>query len=178
MRNALSSARPGSAGPVISLLGCVAATTLLGACGGASPSSTPAGKPAPPASQSAPSTGPAAQLAPFVGRWSGGPSGALDINAGGTGRFTYSDTSSCPNAPLSGCGVTGSADFTLTSIANGTATGNVTAISNPNHDSLGEPVTIVLGSANGKGVVLTVSIGKMKDWNFCNDTSTGWCAGG
>jgi hypothetical protein len=177
MRNGPRSAGLTPTRRLLSLVGCIAATTLVGACGG-SQSATPAGKPATPTSQSAAPTGLDAQLAPFLGRWSGGHAGVVEINSGGTGRFTYSDTSSCPNAPLAGCGVTGSADFTLTSIAKGTATGSVTASSNPSHDTVGEPVTIVLGSANGKGAVLAVSLGKMKDWNFCNDTSTGWCAEG
>jgi len=152
--------------------------TLLGACGGASPPSTPAGKPAPPAGQSAPPTGLAAQLAPFLGHWSGGHVGALDIHSDGTGRYSYEDVSTCPNAPLAGCGITGTTGFKLTSVANGTATGSVTASSNPAHDTVGEPVTIVQSSANGLGVVLQVSIGKMQGWNFCNETSPHWCAEG
>ena len=163
---------------LLSLLGCLAAMTFLGACGGASPPSTPAGKPAPPAGQSAPPTGLGAQLAPFLGQWSGGHSGGLNIQSDGTGRWEYADVSTCPNAPLSGCGITGTTDFKLTSVANGTATGSVTASSNPTHDSMGEPVTIVQSSANGLGVVLEVSIGKMQGWNFCNETSPHWCAEG
>jgi hypothetical protein len=102
----------------------------------------------------------------------------LDIQSDGTGRWTYSDFASCPDAPLSGCGITGTTDFTLASVDNGTATGKVTATSSPVHGAVGSPVTIVQGSANGLGVVLAVSMGKMKDWNFCNKTSPHWCAGG
>lgn len=164
--------------PLISLLGCVGAITLLGACGGASPPSTPAGKPAQPTSQSAPTTDLAAQLAPFLGHWGGGHSGVLDIHPDGTGRWQYSDLSTCPDAPLSGCGITGTTDFKLTSVANGTATGSVTTSSSPAHGAVGGPVTIVQSSANGLGVVLQVSIGKMQGWNFCNETSPHWCAEG
>jgi Protein of unknown function (DUF2510) len=118
-------------------------------------------------------------LAPFLGHWTGGQSGMLDIRSDGTGRWTHSDTSTCPNAPLAGCGITGTADFTLTSVAGGTATGNVTASSNPQNDLVGGPVSIVLGSGlQGQGVVLAVSISKMQGWNFCNDTSPHYCAGG
>ena len=164
---------------VLALLGCYAvATTVLGACGGASSPSTPAGKPAPPSSQSAPSTDLSAQLAPFLGRWSGGHSGALNIHPDGTGRWEYEDVSTCPDAPLSGCGITGTVDFKLTSVANGTATGSATASSNPAYGAVGGPVKIVQGSANGMGVVLAVSIGKMTGWNFCNETSPHWCAEG
>jgi hypothetical protein len=123
---------------------------------------------------------PAAELpgvAPFLGHWGGGHSGVLDIHSDGTGRWTYSDMSTCPDAPLAGCGITGTADFRLTSVANGTATGSVTSGSNPKNDPVGEPVTIVLGSGlNGKGVVLAVSISKMQGWNFCNYSSPHYCA--
>ena len=163
---------------VLSLLGCVAAMTLLGACGGTIPPSTPAGKPAPPTSQSAPTTDLAAQLAPFLGHWGGGHSGVLDIHPDGTGRWGYADLSTCPDAPLSGCGISGTTDFKLTSVANGTATGSVTASPSPAHGTAGGPVKIVQGSANGLGVVLAVSIGKMQAWNFCNETSPHWCAEG
>lgn len=145
--------------------------TLLGACGARTLTGTPTGQPASSADQ-------AAQLAPFVGHWGGGHAGVLDIHSDGTGRFSYEDLSTCPDAPLSGCGITGTADFTLTSVTNGTATGSVTASSDPKYDTVGGPVTIVLGSANGLGVVLKVSMGKMQGWNFCNNTSPHWCAEG
>jgi len=147
----------------------------------AAPSSEPTVQPAPPSSEAVPSATAAPStevpgLAPFVGHWGGGHSGSLDIHSDGAGRWTYADISTCPNAPLAGCGITGIAEFSLTSVANGTATGSVTGGSNPNNDPVGEPVTIVLGSANGRGVVLAVSISKMQGWNFCNETSPHWCA--
>jgi hypothetical protein len=130
-----------------------------------------------PSATAAPAAG-ASGVAPFLGQWGGGHSGGLVIRADGSGRWTYSDVSTCPDAPLAGCGITGTVDFTLASVANGTATGRVTGGSNHNNDPVGEPVIIVLGSANGKGVVLAVSISKMRGWNFCNDTSPNWCAEG
>lgn len=139
---------------------------------------------APPSMTAAPSTSSARHsaqmpgLAPLLGQWNGGQSGRIDIHPDGTGRWTYSDTSACPNAPLAGCGISGTADFTLTSVANGTAAGSVTASSNPMNVPVGEPVTIVVGSGlQGEGVVLAVSISKMQGWNFCNDTSPHYCAG-
>ncbi len=118
-----------------------------------------------------------AGIAPFVGGWGGGHSGGLTIQSDGTGRWTYSDRRTCPNAPLAGCGVTGVTDFTLTSVVNGTATGTVTASTDPTDGAaVGSPVSIVLGSAHGTGVVLNVSMGKMKDWSFCNQTTPHWCA--
>jgi hypothetical protein len=118
-------------------------------------------------------------IAPFVGGWSGGHSGGLNIGSDGTGRWTYSDTRTCPNAPLAGCGVTGTTDFTLTSVANGTASGAVTASTDPTDGAaVGSPVSITLGSAGGTGTVLAVTMGKMRGWSFCNQTSPHWCAGG
>jgi len=118
-------------------------------------------------------------IAPFVGGWGGGHSGGLNIQSDGTGRWTYSDTRTCPNAALAGCGVTGTTDFTLTSVANGTATGAVTASTDPTDGAaVGSPVSITLGSAGGTGTVLAVTMGKMRGWNFCNQTSPHWCAGG
>jgi hypothetical protein len=118
-----------------------------------------------------------AGIAPFVGEWGGGHSGGLNIQSDGTGRWTYSDTRTCPNAPLAGCGVTGTTDFTLTSVANGTATGTVTASTDPTDGAaVGSPVSITLGSAHGTGTVLAVTMGQMRGWNFCNQTSPHWCA--
>jgi hypothetical protein len=162
---------------LLSLIGCVGAATLVCACGGGPPS-TPAGKPAPPAGQSTPAAGLGEKLTPFLGQWSGGHSGLLNVHPDGTGNWKYPDTSTCPDAPLAGCGITGTTDFKLTSIVKGTATGSVTATTNPTHDPVGEPVTIVQSSANGLGVVLQVTLGKMQGWNFCNETSPNWCAGG
>lgn len=119
-------------------------------------------------------------LAPFLGKWGGGNAGgSIEIDANGSGSWKFSDRSTCPDAPMIGCGIIGIADFTLTSVANGTATGGVTASSNPDHDPLGEPVTIVLGTGwQGKGTVLSVSISKMRGWFFCNATSPHFCAEG
>lgn len=117
-------------------------------------------------------------IAPFVGGWGGGHSGSLNIQSDGTGRWTYSDTRTCPNAPLAGCGVTGTTDFTLTSVDSiGTASGTVTASTDPTDGAaVGSPMFIALGSAHGTGTVLAVTMGKMRGNNFCNQTSPHWCA--
>lgn len=147
----------------------------------AAPSGSTA-QPAPPSSAAVPSPtsapgGAPSGLAPFLGQWGGGHSGRIEIHPDGTGRWSYPDTSTCPNAPLAGCGIIGTADFTLTSVANGTATGSVTASSNPANVAVGGPVTIVQGTGlQGRGVVLAVSIGRMGGWNFCNETSPHYCA--
>jgi hypothetical protein len=62
---------------------------------------------------------------------------------------------------------------------NGTPTGTVTASTDPTDGAaVGSPVSITLGSAHGTGTVLAVTMGKMRGWNFCNQTSPHWCAEG
>jgi hypothetical protein len=81
-------------------------------------------------------------------------------------------------------------DFTLTSVSGDITTGSVNAASNPSNDTVGEPVTIKLVTGIGypftgppasvsgnNGVALQVSMGKMRDWNFCNDTTHNYCGG-
>jgi hypothetical protein len=72
-------------------------------------------------------------------------------------------------------------DFALTSVSGDTATGSVNAASNPDNDTVREPVTHSPGhraSVSGNnGVVLQVSMGTMRDWNFCNDTTHNYCGG-
>ncbi|MCV7090744.1 hypothetical protein [Mycobacterium interjectum] len=119
-------------------------------------------------------------VVPFVGRWGGGNAGgSIEIDADGSGSWRFSDRSTCPNAPMVGCGIIGIAEFELKSVVNGTGTGSVTATSSPSLVPLGEPVTIVLGTGpQGQGAVLSVSIAKMQGWNFCNGTTPHYCAGG
>ena len=128
---------------------------------------------------------------PFTGSWHAHASG-LTINGDGSGRLTYADISACPSAcsghddyadaPLA------TVDFTLTSVWGDTATGSVNVASNPSNDTVGEPVTIKLVTGIGdpftgppasvsgnNGVALQVSMGKMRDWNYCNDTTHNFC---
>lgn len=127
-------------------------------------------------------------LAPFVGSWQAHASG-LVIQPTGPGRLTYSDLTACPSCS-DGTAPTGTVDFTLTSVSGGTATGSVTATSDTNNDTVGGPVTIKLVTGIGypytgppasvsgnNSVVLTVSMGKMRDWNYCNDTTHNYCGG-
>jgi len=103
-------------------------------------------------------------LAPFVGGWHAHEEG-LVIDADGHGQETYSDRSTCPNAPMSGCGVAGSTDFVLTSVSGDRATGKITAVSNP-RNPIGGPVTIkVVGG--GQGLQLTIAGGD-QGFTFCN----------
>lgn len=118
-------------------------------------------------------------VAPFVGAWGGGNAGGtIAIRADGSGSWKFSDRSTCPDAPMVGCGIIGMADFQLMSVVNGTAIGSVRGTSNPSLVPLGVPVTILLGTGlQGQGAVLSVSIAKMQGWNFCNETSSRSCAG-
>jgi hypothetical protein len=103
-------------------------------------------------------------LAPFVGSWHAHEEG-LQIQPDGHGRETYTDRSTCPNAPMSGCGIAGSADFLLTSVSGDTASGTITAASNPK-DPIGGPVTITL-VGGGKGLQLWMAGGD-QGFPFCN----------
>ena len=132
-------------------------------------------------------------IAPFTGSWHAHASG-LTINSDGSGRLTYADISACPSAcsghddyadaPLA------TVDFTLISVLGDTATGSVNAASNPSNDAVGEPVTIKLVTdigypftgppasvSDNNGVALRVSMGMMRDWNYCNDTTHNYCGG-
>ncbi|WP_141682136.1 hypothetical protein [Mycobacterium malmoense] len=130
---------------------------------------------------------------PFTGSWHAHAS-ALTINGDGSGRLTYSDISACPSA----CGghndyadaPLATVDFTLSAVSGDTANGSVNAASNPGNDPVGAPVTVKLvtgiadpftgppASVSGNnGVALQVSVGAMRDWNFCNDTTHNYCGG-
>jgi hypothetical protein len=104
-------------------------------------------------------------IAPFVGGWHAHEEG-LDIQRNGHGRETYNDRSTCPNAPTAGCGIAGSTDFKLTSVSDDTATGIITADSNPKNP-IGGRVTMKLVGA-GQGLELTIAGGD-QGFPFCND---------
>ena len=103
-------------------------------------------------------------LTPFVGSWQAHEE-RLDIQPNGNGRETYADKSTCPDAPAAGCGKTGTVDFTLTSVSGDTATGAITAASNPK-DPSGGPVTIKL-VGEGQGLQLWIAGGD-QGFPFCN----------
>ena len=107
-------------------------------------------------------------LAPFVGSWHAHEEG-LDIQPNGHGRETYSDRSTCTDAPMAGCGIAGTVDFTLTSVSGQTATGTITAASNPK-DPIGGPVSIKL-VGGGQGLQLSIAGGD-QGFGFCNSNDT------
>jgi hypothetical protein len=104
-------------------------------------------------------------LNPFVGSWHAHEEG-LDIQPNGHGRETYSDRTSCPDAPMAGCGIPGTVDFMLTTVSGDTATGAITAASNPKNPIAG-PVTIKL-VGGGQGLELTIAGGD-QSFAFCNN---------
>jgi hypothetical protein len=103
-------------------------------------------------------------IAPFVGSWHAHQE-RLDIRPDGSGRETYDDKSTCPDAPLAGCGKTGTVSFTLTSVSGDTATGAITAASNPKQP-IGGRVTINL-VGGGQGLRVWTAGGD-QGFPFCN----------
>lgn len=142
-------------------------------------SQTPTAQPASPPGQPAlPSSGmvppanvPNAKvpgLAPFVGSWRAHEEG-LTIQPDGHGRETYEDRSTCPDAPMAGCGVTGTVDFMLTRVSGDTAAGTITASSNPKSPR-GGPVSVKL-VGGGQGLELTIAGGD-QGFEFCKANAT------
>jgi len=70
---------------------------------------------------------------------------------------------------MAGCGITDSTDFMLTSVSGDTATGTITAASNPKNP-IGGPVTIKL-LGGGQGLQLFVAGGD-QGFPFCNATDS------
>jgi hypothetical protein len=177
MRDARGSARPRPVRPLITLLGCVGAMTLLGACGGASaPSTGPTGtsaKSAPPSSWASVSTTPAAlpaDLASFAGSWHTHDH-RLVIDSAGHGHYSYSDFTRCPNCSMADA-PTSTVDFTLTSVSDGVASGSVTAASHT--ERVGAPVLARLAPGIPKGEFLQLKVGADGAYgNYCNDISDG-----
>jgi hypothetical protein len=105
-------------------------------------------------------------LVPFVGSWHAHEE-RLVIQPDGHGRETYADRSSCPTAPMAGCGITGTVDFVLTSVSGDKATGAITAASNTKQP-IGGAVSIKL-VGDGQGLNLTVAGGD-QGFAFCNSS--------
>jgi hypothetical protein len=165
-----------------SLIGCVGAAVLLGACGHGSPTATHASSAPPTSSASATTaseiaTTTAAQPAPlasFVGTWEKHGE-KLVIDGAGTGNWTYADwrlCASCSSAEMPA----GTVAFTLTSVSNGVASGSVSASSDAQSGAVGDTVTArIVPGYEGKGVNLQLDIGASTAEVFCNSTSAGQC---
>jgi serine/threonine-protein kinase len=133
------------------------------------PPSTPIAQP-PPAPP--PTPAPLAGLTPFLGPW-GSHSGNILIRPDGTGHMTYQDFTNCPacsraDAPIS------TVDVTITSIANNSASGYVTASSNEQNVAVASPFTADLVPGTPSGQELDVRAGR-GGGHYCNDSSAGQC---
>jgi len=109
--------------------------------------------------------------ATFAGTWGAHETG-LVINKAGTGDLHYQDLSLCPSCSFANA-PPGTLVFVLTSLAQGVATGNVTATSDPKNYAMGATVHVSL-TAGSPGQILNVVIGGRLSL-FCNSTSVGQC---
>jgi hypothetical protein len=123
----------------------------------------------------APAYADVAGIGPFVGNWKAHWED-LTVNADGTGEETYEDTSSCPDAPLSGCGVQGVVSFRIARVSGSKASGSITGASNP-QTPVGARVRLKLvntGPAPGQGLQLDVGgQGFDNPTGFCKLDSSG-----
>jgi hypothetical protein len=161
---------------LLSLLGCVAAITLLGGCANAGPTATgPTATPtkgAPPSSWASVSTTPAAlpaNLASFAGSWHTHDH-RLVIDSAGHGHYSYTDFTRCPNCSMADAPMS-TVDFTLTSVSDGVASGSITAASHT--EIVGAPVLARLAPGVPKGVFLQLNPHGGGYGNYCSDTFDG-----
>ncbi|MBV9513707.1 MAG: serine/threonine protein kinase [Mycobacteriaceae bacterium] len=124
-----------------------------------------------PTSASAPAE--VAGLAPFVGTWRAHAQTVV-IQSTGSGHLSYADLTACPTCAVANA-PTATVDFTLTSVSNEVATGSVTASTDEQNEAVGAPVTAQLAAGSPSGQILKMSMGKMQEWPFCNNTSAGQC---
>lgn len=87
--------------------------------------------------------------------------------------MSYADLTACPSCSF-GSAPQSTVDFTLTSVNGSTATGTVTASSDPTVFAVGVPATVSL-TAGSPGQLLDVELGAGGGGTFCNDTSIGQC---
>jgi hypothetical protein len=109
--------------------------------------------------------------APFAGSW-GAHETSLIITRAGTGHENYADLRRCPNCSFA-TAPRGTITFTLTSGTRRTATGHVTATSNPRNAAKGTRVRVKL-VAGSPGHLLQLRIGT-NEQTFCNQTSANQC---
>ena len=126
----------------------------------------------PPSTTSPTTTQTLSAFAAIAGTW-GAHEESLTINSNGTGLLRYPDLTACPSCSLASA-PPGSVAFTLTSVRNNVTTGSVTASSDPNNWTLGQPVQVSL-AAGSPGQLLLVDIGGKGNMQFCNSSSAGQC---
>ncbi len=121
---------------------------------------TPAANADPPCNNQACLSKPFSQAGvPFIGHWVAHEEG-VTVNPDGTGTETYPDRSTCPNAPMAGCGKTGTVNFTLGSVMQGSSGAWDTAYGYVTSGTLqrGSFVTIQLVD-NGNGMAFSTGGG-------------------
>lgn len=124
----------------------------------AQPASLPAAQPAPSAAPpSAPPPG-IAGLTPFVGMWQSHTQ-RLVVDTSGAGHFSYRGCWACPTP------TDNTVDFTLTSVTNGMAHGNVTDTSDSYY--AGKAVTAMV-AAGSPGQIMSLTIGGLQQAPLCN----------
>lgn len=127
---------------------------------------------------SAPSAGPDVPgRASFMGTWRAHEEGLVNRTEG-NGHIDYQDLSSCLTCSMAGA-TSGVTEFTLISVSGNTATGFVTAASEPRNGAVGDPLTaepVTVSTAVPPVTMLRMTVGKMRDWTFCNHTSVGMCS--
>ena len=102
----------------------------------------------------------------FAGYWTGHER-TLVIRQSGTGHFTYADTAACPSCSLATAPV-GTVDFTLTSVSNDVASGNVDASSDEQQVAVGAPITVQFVAQSSPGRVVLVSVGTFGQLSMCD----------
>ena len=157
----------------VAALVVVAAFTGAGIYFGAKNSNRPAAtSTATTTAQPATTTAQPAMFASFVGTW-GNHTSKLVIDSNGTAVLTYADLRLCQSCSLADA-PTGVTNFTLTSVSNGVASGGVSASSDTQSATVGDPVTAKLVAAS-PGELLQLTIGGQELLPFCNSISIGQC---
>jgi hypothetical protein len=125
-----------------------------------------------PPSASAPPTPAVSEFTQWSGSW-GAHEQALELSQTGGGHLSYQDLTLCPNCSFGGA-PTSTMDFQLTSVNGGTASGTVTASSDPTNYAVGQVVTVSLAPGS-PGQLLELSVAGQGPGAFCNSTSAGQC---
>jgi hypothetical protein len=108
----------------------------------------------------------------WSGSW-GAHEQELELSPAGDGQLSYADLTLCPNCSF-GSAPTSTMEFQLTSVSGGTASGTVTASSDPTNYPVGQDVTVSLAPGS-PGELLEISFAGQGPEEFCNSTSAGQC---
>ncbi|BBY05032.1 DUF2510 domain-containing protein [Mycobacterium noviomagense] len=108
-------------------------------------------------------------LAPFAREWKGMRESVV-IDRTGHGHFHYMNMKACASCSMAEMPYS-TFEFTLTSVSSGTASGHITASSDP-HFPVGEPVAATLASQD----TIEWAIGGKKVGLFCG-SNPAWCGG-